>query len=88
MHIHLFYVFIEYAYWYPRVYLKMWYLATPKGLLYEKSTIFNLNGIGYGEGNPNLFLNQFVMVFTLELPSLVVNSSFCHCHLQLIFNYK
>jgi hypothetical protein len=61
------------AYWYPKVYLKMWYPATPKGLLYEKSTIFSLNGIGYGSGNPNLFLNQFVMVFTLEIPSLVVN---------------
>jgi hypothetical protein len=54
----------------------MWYPTTPKGLLYKKSTIFNLNGIGYDEGNPNLFLNHHVMVLTLEFPILVVNHHF------------
>jgi hypothetical protein len=63
-------------YWYPRVYFKMWYPTSPKGLIYEKSTIFNLNGISYGEGNLNLFLDQFMMVLTLEFPSLLVNHHF------------
>jgi hypothetical protein len=36
----------------------------PKGLIYEKSTILKLNGVGWCRGNPNFYFNLSMITLT------------------------
>jgi hypothetical protein len=48
--------------------MKVMMYGIPNGLLYEKSTIIELSGAGWGGGSPSFLLNPSIMAFSHELP--------------------